>query len=95
LTTEQVHAWGWRLPFLGGIVLGGVGWWMRRGLVESPAFEQVVEAHGIARNPVGTVIRESTGNLAAPAWYIAAAALATTAVTFIATRPASPVLPRR
>ena len=55
---RQVHAWGWRLPFLGGIVIGAVGWWMRRGLVESPAFQQVVEAHGIAHNPVGTVIRE-------------------------------------
>ncbi len=37
----------------------------------------------------------STGDLAAPAWYIAAAALATTAVTFIATRPATPLPPRR
>jgi len=39
--------------------------------------------------------RKSTGNLAAPAWYIAAAALATTAVTFVATRPAPTLSPVR
>jgi hypothetical protein len=38
---------------------------------------------------------KSTGNLAAPAWYIAAAALATTAVNFVATRPAPPLAPLR
>ena len=44
---------------------------------------------------VATWLIKSTGNLAAPAWYIAAAALATTAVTFAATRSAPPLSPRR
>jgi hypothetical protein len=44
---------------------------------------------------LATWLIKSTGNLAAPAWYIAAAALATTAVTFVATRPPSPPSPKR
>jgi len=28
LSTEQLHAWGWRLPFLGGLLVGVVGWQM-------------------------------------------------------------------
>src|SRR5499433_2118829 len=31
LAPAEIHAWGWRLPFLGGLVIGTVGWWVRRG----------------------------------------------------------------
>ena len=58
LSTEQVHAWGWRLPFLGGIVIGGVGWWMRQGLLETPAFRQIAEAGKTSAAPVVTVLHE-------------------------------------
>src|SRR5262245_15280717 len=36
LSPEQLHAWGWRLPFLAGVLVGVVGWWMRRGVQETP-----------------------------------------------------------
>jgi MHS family proline/betaine transporter-like MFS transporter len=42
LSPEATAAWGWRLPFLGGIVLGFTGWHLRRHLLETPAFEQIV-----------------------------------------------------
>jgi MFS transporter, MHS family, proline/betaine transporter len=58
LPAEQMYAWGWRLPFLGGLVIGGVGWWMRRGLAETPAFLEVVEAGRTARAPIVVVLRE-------------------------------------
>jgi len=58
LPAEQMYAWGWRLPFLGGLVIGGVGWWMRRGLAETPAFLEVVEAGRTARAPIAVVLRE-------------------------------------
>src|ERR1043166_5975651 len=38
LTPEQMDAWGWRVPFLLGGILGPVGLWMRRTIDETPAY---------------------------------------------------------
>lgn len=38
LTPEQLDAWGWRLPFLFGLLIAPVGMWMRRTLTETDAF---------------------------------------------------------
>src|SRR5205814_171152 len=38
LTPEQMDAWGWRIPFLLGGILGPVGLWMRRTIDETPAY---------------------------------------------------------
>ena len=40
LTTEQMDAWGWRIPFLLGGILGPVGFWMRRTIDETPAYKK-------------------------------------------------------
>jgi MHS family proline/betaine transporter-like MFS transporter len=37
-TPEQMDAWGWRVPFLLGGILGPVGMWMRRSIDETPAY---------------------------------------------------------
>ena len=38
LSPDAVDAWGWRLPFLLGLLIGPVGLWIRRYLDETPAF---------------------------------------------------------
>jgi MFS transporter, MHS family, proline/betaine transporter len=38
LTPEALDAWGWRIPFLLGGVLGPIGMYMRRNIAETPAF---------------------------------------------------------
>lgn len=43
LSTEALHAWGWRVPFLIGLVIGPVGFYVRRHLVDSEAFLQARE----------------------------------------------------
>lgn len=40
LTPEQVEAWGWRVPFLFGLLIGPVGLWIRRHLQETDVFEE-------------------------------------------------------
>src|SRR5262249_38596757 len=35
LTREQVASWGWRVPFVGSVLLGVLGWFLRRGLHET------------------------------------------------------------
>ncbi|MBW0106652.1 MHS family MFS transporter [Pseudonocardia sp. KRD-291] len=57
LTDEQFLAWGWRLPFLGSIVLIGVGMWIRLGVHESPVFQKSMDDKAAARMPVLEAIR--------------------------------------
>ena len=38
LTPEQVDNWGWRIPFMFGLLIGPVGLWIRRHLEETEAF---------------------------------------------------------
>ncbi len=33
-TPDQLNAWGWRIPFLAGILVAGTGWLIRRGITE-------------------------------------------------------------
>lgn len=40
LSEEQVSAWGWRIPFIIGGLLGLYALWLRRGLDETDAFQQ-------------------------------------------------------
>lgn len=39
LSGEQMASWGWRIPFLIGLPLGLVGFYLRRNLEESPIYE--------------------------------------------------------
>lgn len=38
LTPAQIEGWGWRIPFLFGLLIGPVGYYMRRRLDETPRF---------------------------------------------------------
>jgi len=38
LSTGQMNAWGWRVPFLLGLAIGPIGLWIRRNMDESPSF---------------------------------------------------------
>jgi MFS family permease len=39
LSNAQIDEWGWRIPFLLGALIGPVGFWIRRTIAETPAFE--------------------------------------------------------
>ncbi|WP_224242186.1 MFS transporter [Hyalangium gracile] len=39
LTHAQLEAWGWRIPFLAGAALAVVGFYLRRNMVETEAFQ--------------------------------------------------------
>ncbi|MDC6119472.1 MFS transporter [Serratia rubidaea] len=40
LTAEQLHDWGWRIPFLLALPLGALALWLRLKLEETPSFTQ-------------------------------------------------------
>jgi MFS family permease len=57
LPREQFLAWGWRCPFLLGIVLVAVGLFIRLRVMETPHFAQVREKREVARVPLFEVLR--------------------------------------
>ncbi|WP_317203665.1 MFS transporter [Janthinobacterium sp.] len=40
LTTEQLEGWGWRIPFIFGLLIGPAGLYIRQNLEESPEFAE-------------------------------------------------------
>lgn len=49
-------SWGWRVPFLLGIVLTGLGFFIRMKVLESPVFEQAKSAKSAAKLPLVEVL---------------------------------------
>jgi MFS family permease len=51
--------WGWRLPFLASFVLVLIGFWIRVGIHEPPAFRRMLAAGAVERTPVVKVLRNN------------------------------------
>lgn len=58
LPQEQFMSWGWRLPFIGSILLVFVGLWIRKGVDETPAFRETQKAGKIASVPIVDTFRD-------------------------------------
>jgi MHS family proline/betaine transporter-like MFS transporter len=52
LSKEDFFAWGWRIPFLIGFVLGPVGYYLRTRVAETPAFQRAEAARDLTRVPL-------------------------------------------
>jgi MFS transporter, MHS family, proline/betaine transporter len=63
LSDADFYAWGWRIPFLCGFILGPVGYYLRKKVAETPAFEQAAEARKLERAPLGTAFRDYGGRM--------------------------------
>jgi MFS family permease len=49
--------WGWRIPFLASAVLVAIGFWIRIGIAEPPAFQRMRAEGRSLRAPVAHVLR--------------------------------------
>ncbi len=54
LSTGQMDAWGWRVPFVFGLLIGPVGYFVRRYVEDSPAVVREPQA----KSPMVTVFRD-------------------------------------
>ncbi len=59
LAYEQIEAWGWRVPFAGGLLIGIAGWRMRSGLEETEDFIEMERAGKTEQRPVRQVLKET------------------------------------
>lgn len=57
MTPEDFLAWGWRLPFPLSLLLVAFGLWVRIGVTETPAFEQLARSNNTVKTPVVEVLR--------------------------------------
>jgi MHS family proline/betaine transporter-like MFS transporter len=56
LSPEDFRSWGWRVPFLMGIVIGLVGLYIRKECDESPAYEEAKREGHLSDKPVRTAL---------------------------------------
>ncbi|HQZ28670.1 MAG TPA: MFS transporter [Verrucomicrobiales bacterium] len=56
-------SWGWRIPFLLGILLLGVGMFIRLKIMESPVFTQAKAEDPGPKVPILAVLRDHPGNV--------------------------------
>ena len=63
LAPDQIDAWGWRLPFLFGLIIGPVGLYIRRYLEETEAFVEARRERAVL-NPLRTVVTQNRRGLA-------------------------------
>lgn len=60
---EAFTEWGWRLPFLGGIAIGLVGFYIRRCCEESPVYEEAKQENKISKTPVRVAFTKHPGKM--------------------------------
>jgi MFS family permease len=56
LAAESLDSWGWRVPFLLGLILGPVGLFIRRHLEETEAFLEARGAASVGKRSFGTTL---------------------------------------
>lgn len=56
LNDQALGSWGWRIPFLLGLPLGAVGYYLRYRLHEPPQFQQNQEKQRVARTPLREIL---------------------------------------
>ncbi|MGM1028948.1 MAG: MFS transporter [Actinomycetota bacterium] len=61
LPEDQFLLWGWRVPFVGSIVLVFIGLWIRNGLDETPEFKRIRETGARLRLPIKEVVTKHWG----------------------------------
>jgi MFS transporter, MHS family, alpha-ketoglutarate permease len=55
---DQLAAWGWRIPFFIGGLLGLVGLWLRRNMAETEQYEENKAKAQAIKNPLMMTLRE-------------------------------------
>jgi MFS family permease len=60
---EAFNSWGWRIPFLLSFLVIVAGYYIRRNVEETPAFEQETEEGSRPKAPVIQAIQESWGDM--------------------------------
>ena len=58
LSEADFYSWGWRVPFLCGFVLGPIGYYLRKKVAETPAFERAAANRKVVKAPLREAFSE-------------------------------------
>ncbi len=58
IPADAMSDWGWRVPFVTSVIIAGAGLWVRLGVPEPPAFQQMKDAGDLEQQPLRTALRE-------------------------------------
>lgn len=58
MSPEYLQNWGWRIPFVLGLMIGLVGMYIRTRLDESPHYEQAKAEGTLSKTPLRTALRK-------------------------------------
>lgn len=81
LTAEQINSWGWRLPFVFGLLIAPVGYYIRRRLIETID----VKLARTGPSPVAALLGEHKRRLLAATGLIVLGSVATYTIVFMPT----------
>lgn len=65
----ELHDWGWRLPFLTGIIITAGGLWLRLGVPETPTFSELKTKEAMVHKPLRTALRDHPREIAITAGF--------------------------
>ncbi|MBY0292328.1 MAG: MFS transporter [Alphaproteobacteria bacterium] len=63
VTLPMIPSWGWRIPFLVGSCLTFISYFIRRRMIETPVFQEVLEKECTLKNPLKEVFRNYKFNI--------------------------------
>ena len=81
LTTEQMESWGWRIPFIFGLLIGPVAYYIRRHLDETMEFQ----ATQTSKAPLREVLADGKARLLVALGTVVLSTVATYTVLFMPT----------
>jgi MHS family proline/betaine transporter-like MFS transporter len=64
LSATSLQAWGWRIPFLLGVLIGPIGWFVRSRVDETPTFKHTEHSSMPLREVVRDYPREAFATIA-------------------------------
>jgi MHS family proline/betaine transporter-like MFS transporter len=84
LTDAQLQSWGWRLPFLFGLLIGPIGYYIRRHVGESAEFLEAAET-GPDRAPVKETLADQKARMVVALGALAVSTAISYLITYIPT----------
>merc|ERR1711871_501847 len=58
MSSDDLTSYGWRIPFLMGIVVGLIGYWIRKSMPDTAHFEAAQKNGQLNDSPVRTAIKK-------------------------------------
>lgn len=81
ISTEALESWGWRVPFIFGILIGPVGWYIRTQMDDTPEFTQADKSD----SPTLEVLFRHIGRILTAAACVGVATMSVYLITYLPT----------